>query len=415
MPTLPLRIAVLLVALVAAALLVACGEDGQSSGLTPASTPTEALATPMPAPTPEPPPTPEPTATPEPTPEPTATPEPEPTPTPEPTPAPTEAAPTPTPEPTPAPTEAAPTPTPEPTPSGERGEVLRVFDGDAIEIRYLSGGEAVVGHIENVRYLGIDTPERWEPGGAEATEFNRERVEGQTVRLVRAGRNRDNFGYLLRHVFVVYQGQEIDLVAALIAAGHVKGLAAAPTTPATMETLSSRIADGLQGAWALFAATGMGQALIRDAPNTSAVRIQWQDINNPNTFSVYTPSTNTIFVNRSLQTERSATLAVVLAHELWHAISHSRSPRDALKCIRDEVVAFLMQSVVWIQLGSPAPITALDLRQQLVAEAFDNPWDGGTEDIFRDGWDGDPLAPSSWPGILVLAYDLGYENTCANL
>ena len=100
---------------------------------------------------------------------------------------------------------------------------MRILDGDTIEIRYLGGGEAVVGHIEKVRYLGIDTPEKSEPGGAEATEFNRIRVEGQTVRLVREGRNRDNFGRLLRHVFVVYQGQEIDVVAALIAAGHVKG------------------------------------------------------------------------------------------------------------------------------------------------------------------------------------------------
>ncbi len=54
MPTLPLPIAVLLVALVAAALLVACGEDGQSSGPGPTPTPAEAPATPMPAPTPEP-------------------------------------------------------------------------------------------------------------------------------------------------------------------------------------------------------------------------------------------------------------------------------------------------------------------------------------------------------------------------
>ena len=43
--------------------------------------------------------------------------------------------------------------------SVERGQVLRILDGDTIEIRYLSGGEAVVGHIEKVRYLGIDTPE----------------------------------------------------------------------------------------------------------------------------------------------------------------------------------------------------------------------------------------------------------------
>ena len=118
----------------------------------------------------------------------------------------------------------------------ERGQVLRILDGDTIEIRYLSGGEAVVGHIEKVRFLGIDTPEKNEPGGAEATEFNRARIEGQTVRLVREGRNRDNFGRLLRHVFVVFQGQEIDVVAALMAAGHVKGHESATETTGTVET-----------------------------------------------------------------------------------------------------------------------------------------------------------------------------------
>ncbi len=117
------------------------------------------------------------------------------------------------------------------TSSVERGQVLRILDGDTIEIRYLSGGEAVVGHVEKIRYLGIDTPEKSEPGGAEATEFNRARVEGQTVRLVRDGRNRDNFGRLLRHVFVVYQGQEIDVVGALIAAGHVKDQGASTESP----------------------------------------------------------------------------------------------------------------------------------------------------------------------------------------
>ena len=123
-----------------------------------------------------------------------------------------------------------------PISSVERGQVLRILDGDTIEIRYLSGGEAVVGHIEKVRYLGIDTPEKSEPGGTEATEFNRARVEGQTVRLVREGRNRDNFGRLLRHVFVVYQGEEIDVVAALIAAGHVKGQGSTTETTSTTET-----------------------------------------------------------------------------------------------------------------------------------------------------------------------------------
>ncbi|MDD9996866.1 MAG: thermonuclease family protein [Rhodospirillaceae bacterium] len=131
-----------------------------------------------------------------------------------------------------------------PISSVERGQVLRILDGDTIEIRYLSGGEAVVGHVEKVRYLGIDTPEKSEPGGAEATEFNRARVEGKTVRLVREGRNRENFGRLLRHVFVVYQGQEIDVVAALTAAGHVKGGSSTSTATGTSETATAPTPSG---------------------------------------------------------------------------------------------------------------------------------------------------------------------------
>ena len=177
---------------------------------------------------------------------------PEPTPTPEPTSAPES---TPTPESTPA---------PEATPSGGRGEVLRVIDGDTIEIRYLSGGEAVVGHIEKVRYLGIDTPETREPGGSEATEFNRARVEGQTVRLVRDGRNRGSFGRLLRHVFVVYQGQEIDLVAALIAAGHVKGQVAANRSVSTPTPTLSNAERVAAHAWQASRYLGSVQSATQD-------------------------------------------------------------------------------------------------------------------------------------------------------
>lgn len=49
--------------------------------------------------------------------------------------------------------------------------VTRVIDGDTV----------VLGRIGHVRLIGIDTPERGEPGFEEATDFVRERVEGRTV------------------------------------------------------------------------------------------------------------------------------------------------------------------------------------------------------------------------------------------
>ncbi len=74
---------------------------------------------------------------------------------------------------------------------------MRVVDGDTIEVQ---GGE-------RVRYLGVDTPETVHPEkpvqcyGPEASERNRELVEGKTVRLVSDGQDRDAYGRLLRYVF----------------------------------------------------------------------------------------------------------------------------------------------------------------------------------------------------------------------
>ena len=76
--------------------------------------------------------------------------------------------------------------------------VTSVIDGDTIE---LASGE-------RVRYIGIDTPETHHPDkpvecfGIEATNRNRELVEEKKVELVSEGPNRDQYGRLLRHVFI---------------------------------------------------------------------------------------------------------------------------------------------------------------------------------------------------------------------
>ncbi len=75
--------------------------------------------------------------------------------------------------------------------------VTRVIDGDTIE---LENGQVV-------RYLLIDTPETVHPEkpvecfGPEATERNRQLVEGRRVRLERDMTDRDAYGRLLRYVY----------------------------------------------------------------------------------------------------------------------------------------------------------------------------------------------------------------------
>jgi len=70
--------------------------------------------------------------------------------------------------------------------------VTRVIDGDTIEIE---GGY-------HVRYIGIDTPEKGAPYYLEATEANRSLVEGKKVRLKKDVEDKDEYGRLLRYVWV---------------------------------------------------------------------------------------------------------------------------------------------------------------------------------------------------------------------
>lgn len=87
-----------------------------------------------------------------------------------------------------------------------------VADGDPI---LLESGESV-------RYLGVDAPETNHPSrglecfGLEATERNRELVDGKYVRLEEDQTDRDRYGRLLRYVFV--DGEFVN--AALVEDGY---------------------------------------------------------------------------------------------------------------------------------------------------------------------------------------------------
>ena len=77
-------------------------------------------------------------------------------------------------------------------------KIVRVIDGDTIEIE---GGE-------KVRYIGIDAPETVDPRtpvqcfGVEASNKNKELVEGKMARLEKDITERDKYGRLLRYVWV---------------------------------------------------------------------------------------------------------------------------------------------------------------------------------------------------------------------
>lgn len=102
----------------------------------------------------------------------------------------------------------------------------RVVDGDTIK---LFGGE-------RVRYIGVDTPETVhprkpvQPFGHEASEYNRELVEGRQVRIEMDVRERDRYGRLLGYVYVRDKatGEELFVNAELLRAGYARVMTIPP-------------------------------------------------------------------------------------------------------------------------------------------------------------------------------------------
>jgi len=126
--------------------------------------------------------------------------------------------------------------------------VTRVVDGDTVEVR-LDGAE------EDVRYIGVDTPETVKPGepvgcfGPQASSFNHRLVEGKRVRLVFGVERRDVYGRLLAYVYL--DGRFVN--AELIRRGLARTLTIPPNDRFAgrlkrLEIAAARAGRGLWGA-----------------------------------------------------------------------------------------------------------------------------------------------------------------------
>jgi len=137
-------------------------------------------------------------------------------------------------------------------PASAAATVTRVVDGDTVEAR-------IGDRVEDVRYIGVDTPETVKPDapvqcfGPRASAFNHQLVEGERVHLVFGKERRDVYGRLLAYVYINTKNQRLFVNAMLLERGFARTLSIPPNTRysslfARLETAAARSGRGLWGA-----------------------------------------------------------------------------------------------------------------------------------------------------------------------
>ena len=136
-------------------------------------------------------------------------------------------------------------------PGGEPGAatVVDVRDGDTIQVR-------LGGRTEEVRLIGIDTPETHHPSrpvecfGVEATARTEELLpEGTAIRLERDQEPRDRYDRLLAYVYVADSGTFVNLE--LVQGGYADAYPFPPNEAHAreLEAAASRARSAHTGLW----------------------------------------------------------------------------------------------------------------------------------------------------------------------
>jgi micrococcal nuclease len=137
-------------------------------------------------------------------------------------------------------------------PPFDRGTVVRAIDGDTILVRGAGG------RIEDVRLLGIDTPETVDPRrpvgcyGPEASAFTKHLVTGRVVTLRYDRELRDRYGRFLAYVWLG-GSHPLFVNAELVRRGYARSYPFPPNTAhsalfAGLERAAAVAGRGLWGA-----------------------------------------------------------------------------------------------------------------------------------------------------------------------
>lgn len=165
---------------------------------------------------------------------------------------------------------------------------------------------------------------------------------------------------------------------------------------------------GLYRAWDALRQSASGSDLLQVRGAHTIMEIWWVDDLPGGALAAWAPATGVIGISATLQTESSEALAVLIAHEFWHAVSPI--PDDTFdQCVADEVRALITQSAVWLDLRPATPRAGTRLERALertmtlwLADPGDPPGRMVLEDV------------SGYPGLRAHAlYDYNYVSICA--
>ena len=196
--------------------------------------------------------------------------------------------------------------------------------------------------------------------------------------------------------------------------------AACPLAPATQPTPAAsspsdrpsptpidqfHVDPALADAWRMLTTSETGTLLIRRL-GTQPLSVKLDSRVPDHAFAGYYSEISTIGVGRRVLSERTAVIAVMLSHELWHAVSPIPRPRDFDGCVADEVWAFVTQGIVWQELlgDSAFPVTDFELAMWSAYDVLRNS-EWGALDFDRDVQD--------WQDMLYhVLFDRNYVELC---
>jgi len=133
-----------------------------------------------------------------------------------------------------------------PTPERQMAQVVRVVDGDTIEVQ-------IDGRVYPLRYIGIDSPEPRDPAssvmdaGVQAAQANEQLVGGQTAWLEVDVSETDVYDRLLRYVYV----GELFVNAEMVRRGYAQAIRYEPDVryQALFEQLEAEARAAQRGLW----------------------------------------------------------------------------------------------------------------------------------------------------------------------